>query len=66
MGVNFGLKLKDEQRQDVYENEVINLNGSKLLSLNEDLHNLYSSPKFISMINLTSMGSTGYVARIGL
>jgi hypothetical protein len=29
MGVKFGLKLRDEQRQGVYENEVINLNGSK-------------------------------------
>jgi hypothetical protein len=67
------LTLREEHRLRVFENMVLRIFGPKRDEEtggwrklhDEELHNLYSSPRIIRMIKSGRMRWTGHVARIG-
>jgi hypothetical protein len=70
----WSLKLREEHRLRVFENRVLRrIFGPKRDEVaggwrklhNEDLHNLYSSPSIITIINSRRMRWAGHVARMG-
>jgi hypothetical protein len=74
MGVKLGVNLRDEHRLRVFENRVLRrmfgpkrgeVTGGWRKLYNEELHNLYSSPNTIRMINSRWMSWVGHGARMG-
>jgi hypothetical protein len=70
----WSLTLRDEHRLGVFENRVLRrIFGPKRAEVtgewrklhNEELHDLYSSPSNIRIIQLRRMRCTGHVARMG-
>jgi hypothetical protein len=70
----WSLTLREEYRLRVFENRVLRrISGPKRDEVtggwrkvhNEELHNLYSSPSIIRMINLLRMELAGHIARMG-
>jgi hypothetical protein len=70
----WSLRLREEHRLRVFENRVLRrifgpkgdeVTGGWRKLHNEKLHNLYSSPGIIRMINSRRMRWAGHVARMG-
>jgi hypothetical protein len=69
---SWSLTLTEEHRLRVFENRVLRIFGPKKDEVtggwrklhNEGLHNLYSSPSIIRMINSRSLRLAGHVARM--
>jgi hypothetical protein len=70
----WSLILREEHRLRVFENRVLRrifgprrdeVTGDWRKLHNEELHNLYSSPKIIRMIKSRRMRCAGHVARMG-
>jgi hypothetical protein len=70
----WSLTLREEHRLRVFENRVLRrifgpkrdeVTGDWRKLHNEELHNLYSSPSIIRMINSRRMRWAGHVARMG-
>jgi hypothetical protein len=69
----WSLTLREKHGVRVFENRVLRIFGSKRDEVtrvwiklhNEELHNLYSSPSIIRMINSRRMKLAGNVARLG-
>jgi hypothetical protein len=64
--------LREEHRLRIFENRVLRIFGPKREEdgswrklHNDELHNLYSSPNIIRMINSRRMRWAGYVAHMG-
>jgi hypothetical protein len=69
----WSLTLREEHRLGLFENRILGIiSGPKRDEVaggwrklhNEELHDLYSSPSIIRMINSTSMRWTEHLARI--
>jgi hypothetical protein len=64
----WSLTLREEHRLGVFENRVLKrdeMTGEWRKLCNEELHDLYSSPSIIRIINARRIRWAGHVARIG-